>query len=307
MRNWTSLFLVVICLLAPTLALTSTHALAQDASRLSLLEIDLWPEYDRPTVLVIYRITLASDTILPVNLTLNIPASAGAPSAVAAKQLDGTLVNIVYQQQSSGDWATLKFTATMPEIQVEYYDPGLVKQGEARHFAFSWPGGYQVDSLAVQVQQPVDGSNMRITPSLGNGSLGNEGLTYYSAQVGTLSTNQTFDLTLDYQKTSDILSINSIQVQPSQTLGPNTAGRKTLNIPTIVLASLGVALIAGGAIWYFLSGRKDLQPSRRRFRSLQSEAPEDAAGGVIYCHQCGNRASSGDSFCRVCGTRLRAE
>jgi hypothetical protein len=307
MRKWTSLFLAVICLLAPTLALTSTRALAQDASRLSLLEIDLWPEYDRPTVLVIYRITLASDTTLPVNLTLKIPASAGAPFAVAARQLDGILVNIVYEQQSSGDWATIKFTATMPEIRVEYYDPGLVKQGEARHFAFSWPGGFQVDSLAVQVQQPVDSSNMRINPSLGNGSLGNEGLTYYSAQVGPLSTNQTFDLALDYQKTSDILTFNSIQVKPSQPLGPNTAGRKTLNIPTIILASLGVALIAGGAIWYFLSGRKDMRPSRRRFRSLQSESPEDAAGGVIYCHQCGNRASSGDSFCRVCGTRLRAE
>jgi len=307
MRKWTSLFLVVICLLFPTLALASTRALAQDASRLSLLEIDLWPEYDRPTVLVIFRITLASDTTLPVELTLKIPASAGAPSAVAAKQLDDTLVNIVYTQQSTGDWTTIKFTATMPEIQVEYYDPGLVKQSVARHFAFSWPGGYQVDSLAVQVQQPVDSSNMRIAPSLGNGSLANDGLTYYSAQVGTLSSNQTFDLTLDYQKTSDKLSINSIQVQPSQPLGPNTAGRKTLNIPTIILASLGVALIAGGAIWYFLSGRKDMKPSRRRSHPLQSEASEDTAGGVIYCHQCGNRASPGDSFCRVCGTQLRAE
>ena len=31
---------------------------------LSLLSVDIWPEYDQPAVLMIYRITLAPDTTL---------------------------------------------------------------------------------------------------------------------------------------------------------------------------------------------------------------------------------------------------
>ena len=65
-------FLVLLCL-AILVLFPPLKAQAQEPVRFSEVEVSLWPEYDRPTVLVIYRITLSADTTLPVNLSVQIP------------------------------------------------------------------------------------------------------------------------------------------------------------------------------------------------------------------------------------------
>ena len=47
---------------------------AQGEVHLSLLSVDIWPEYDQPAVLMIYHLTLASDTSLPASLSVRIPS-----------------------------------------------------------------------------------------------------------------------------------------------------------------------------------------------------------------------------------------
>jgi hypothetical protein len=280
------------------------------------MEVDLWPEYDRPGVLVIYRLTLSSDTTLPAELTIPIPASAGEPSAVASKQVDGKLINMAYTKQVNGQWNNIHFTATLPDIQIEYYDTNMIKQGQARHYEYTWPGGYAVAALSIQVQQPLGSSEMRVSPNLGAGEAGKDGLTYYSAQVGSLSPTQPFKITTDYQKSSDTLSAESLQVQPTKPLTEATPGRVQLFSGTntilavIGLVLIGVVLIAGGGYWYWQSGRSKEAPvaHRRRARESREDTPaENEATEVIYCHQCGNRAGPVDRFCRVCGVKLRTE
>jgi len=34
-------------------------------------------------------------------------------------------------------------------------------------------------------------------------------------------------------------------------------------------------------------------------------SPKDEPQNLVYCHQCGKRATPGDQFCRVCGVELR--
>ncbi len=291
-------------------------ARAQTTAKFSSLEVDLWPEYDRPGVLVIYRITLSSDTTLPTELVIPIPTSAGDPSAVAAKQVDGTLINMAFTKQINGVWNNIHFTATMPEIQIEYYDANLVKQAQVRHYEYTWPGGYAVAALSIQVQQPLGSTQMRISPSLGAGEPNVDGLTYFNAKVGSLSPTQPFKITTDYSKSNDALSAESLQVQPTKPLTEATPGRVQLfsGVNTILavigLVLIGVVLIAGGGYWYWQSGRNKEAPVayRRRGRESREEAPsENEIGEVIYCHQCGNRAGPSDRFCRVCGVKLRNE
>jgi hypothetical protein len=307
------LFLALILFVSLALA---ARTRAQTSASFSSMEVDLWPEYDKPGVLVIYRITLSPDTTLPAELTIPIPASAGEPSAVAARQVDGTLINMAYTKQASGQWTNIHFTATMLDIQIEYYDTSLMKEGPARHFEYMWPGGYAVAALSIQVQQPLSSTEMRISPNLGTGAAGKDGLTYYTAQVGSLTTTQTFKITTDYQKSSDTLSAEKLQVQPTVPLTDATPGRVQLfsgtatSLVVIGLILIGVVLIAGGGYWYWQSGRimATPAPGRRQAREIREETPaEEPSGEVIYCHQCGNRAGPSDRFCRVCGVRLRTE
>lgn len=297
----TCLSLLILLLLFPG------GALAQNVPTLAEVEVDIWPEFDRPTVLVIYRITLSSETALPAELTLRIPEVSGIPNAVAVKQPDGSLINLPFDQKDAGGgWSALTFSATAPELQIEYYDPGLVKDGVARHFVYRWSGDYAVQNLSIEVQQPMGATNMKISPSMGTGLAAADGLVYFSQPVGALVQGQTFEITVDYEKANDELSAGSMPVSPAGSLDESTSGRLTMvSALPWVLGFVGVALIVGGGVWYWRAGRKAEKPSPVRSRPRGPAKKEEAEESNVYCHQCGKRAAAGDRFCRACGTQLR--
>ena len=209
MRKWVVFLLLTLMLLVPT----GVRA-QQTTPSLDKVEVDLWPEYDRPTMLVIYRMNLAPGTQLPVSLTLRIPSKAGNPYKVAVREADGQLYEVAPSISVLGNWSLVTLTATSTEIQLEYYDPGLEKNGTDRTFSYEWQGDYAVKSMTVQIQQPVGATNMHTTPSLGNGFIGEGNLTYYNAIVGAVPSGTKFTLTLGYTKGNDDLSAPSLEVQP---------------------------------------------------------------------------------------------
>ena len=305
MRLWIRLFLVVALTILPVLTVK-----AQGAPEISFLEIDLWPEYDQPNMLVIYRITLAQTTPLPANLDIRIPARAGEPNAVAVIPPDGMPVNRESDISSDGEWITISLAANYYELQIEYYDPSLLKDGEQRSFSFQWAGDYTIQRCIVQVLQPFDATNLTISPGPTSSQVKDDQV-YLTKDVGSLQFNQSFNIDIQYQKASDTLGISRQPVQPSEPLTsePEDWQGRMLGVLPWVLGIGGVLLIAGGAIWYWQSGRQTTSTGRKRRRPHKSSPiPEEAASDEgVYCHQCGKRAAGGDRFCRSCGTRLRVE
>jgi len=304
---------LALCIITLSTIFWGYGALAQGTVTLASAEVDLWPEYDRPNMLVIYHMTLSAQISPPVELSVRIPARAGDPHAVAVRQADGALFSVVYDREVQGDWAVITFTATSPDVQLEYYDPNLVKQDAARHFEYQWPGDYAVGSLVISVQQPLGATDMRIAPGMGTGQTRSDGLVYYTAEVGALKTGEQFSVTIDYQKTSDELSASAVTVEPSAPITESTPGRTSIMqaLPW-ALGGLGLILILGGAVWYWQSGRRtSYQDNKRRRRKATTAASprenQPEGGDFIYCPQCGKRAGPNDRFCRACGARLRVE
>lgn len=290
-------------------------ARAQSQPELRALQISLWPEYDRPSMLVIYRMTLSAETTLPANLVFRIPPGAN-PLVVAVGTAVETVDEVSYTQNVSGNWKELAFTASLPVIQLEYYDPGLKIEDQARHFEYRWPGDYAVDGMTIEVQQPVGATEMHITPDLGQGKqkANEQDILYYTSQVGSVSAGQDFEITVDYKKSNQALTVEQLEVEPSQPITNNTTGRvrpRDILIGVLAvgaLALLVVAVIMGGGIWLKRAMPKEVRPERkRRSREARSAVAEAAPGGSVYCHQCGKRSTPGDRFCRSCGTKLRFE
>jgi hypothetical protein len=309
------IFLFMSMIAALAAFLVPWQAFAQGNLTLSAMEVDLWPEYDQPAVLVIYRVTLPATLTLPAELKFRIPAAAGEPSAVAVKQNSSTgesgLFSIEYQRNVVGDWGEITLQATGPELQIEYYDPALLKQGAARQYAYTWPGDYAVGAFSLQVQQPTGATDMKISPASGSGVTGQDGLVYFNKQVGAMPAGQTLSVSLSYNKTTDTLSATNLQVQPGAPVGGVTSTQfDWQSILPWVLGVLGVGLIVGGGFWYWQSGRNKPAGAPARQRHRPSSETREAGGtseGHIYCHQCGKRAAAGDRFCRMCGTPLRGE
>ena len=292
-------------LLLAGILISATPARAQSEAGLLSAQVKVWPEYDKPGVLVIYQLIVSPQTSLPAEMTFRIPKSAAKPNVVAIGPTLETVSdqNVEYSLEENGNWVNLIAQVTAPAIQLEYYDPTILINGTQRTFTYTWPGDYAVEKFSIQLQQPFDASALNSAPNLPSSLTSPDGLTYYSDDFGALQKGEEFSLNVSYQKASDALSVSFLTVQPSAPVDETTAGRVSLNtyLPWL-LGVIGVAMIAGGAFYYF---RGSAQTSRAARRRHSASAEKESV--ATYCSQCGTRARSGDRFCRTCGSRLRVE
>jgi hypothetical protein len=293
MRKWLS-FLIMGLLFAFPL-----HASAQNEIELSDVTVQLWPEYDQPSMLVIFDFTISDKTSLPAQVTFRLPTEANI-IAVAYRGSDNNLLNAIFEEPTRGaEWQTLTIKVeSFAKYRVEYYEP-LTTTGSTRRFSYLWPGDYAVDVFNIGVQEPVDTNSVTGEPALEKTQA--NGVNYYIAKTQSLSAGQQYILNLQYDKKTDALAVPPSGVQTGP-INDTTSGRVALNnyLPYI-LGGVGVLLIVGGLVYYFQSSRAKDRKSRRRSGS-QREGDSN-----VHCHQCGTRAHSGDRFCRTCGTRLRIE
>lgn len=297
MRRW-----LAIALLAGIFAFPVT-ARAQNPIKLSMLQVQLWPEYDQPSMLVIYDFKLPDGVRLPVSVSLDFPKEANLV-AVASQSSDGSLLNTDYigpTVNEAGQSVTIQIqTATV--YHVEYYQP-LVRTAEQREFNYVWPGDYAIDDISVSVRVPPNTTSIVTDPPM-KSTKAADGSSNLIKDFGALPAGQQFPLKLTYVRTADTLSVPGETVQPSKPVGSNTPGRVLFsNYLPYILGVIGIVAI-GVAVIYFLQPRNRHIALRRRTHTkrIESQAKSD-----MHCHQCGARAQPGDRFCRVCGTPLRTE
>ncbi len=296
--------LLVVALIMPEKALAQSSGIV-----LENVIIDVRPEFDQPSVLVMYIITLSGNVSLPADMRIRVPADA-VLHAVAMENPTG-LFNLDYETQAAGPWVEILFTAPVPNVRVEFYEPFDRKEGAEREYTLTWPGDYTVNDLLVQVQQPPTATGMSFVPPQTGSSQAEDGLTYYGVPVGSVRAGTGFDLVMRYNKPDDTLTYpEQFQpAQPNQPVSDSTAGRVNMGqvLPWII-AGVGLALIGGGIFWYMMTGRAPARNTSKRRRHAASASavstPAPASGESIFCTQCGKKANPGDAFCRSCGTRL---
>jgi hypothetical protein len=281
---------------------------AQNLVQVDRMQINIWPEYDRRSILAIYRLTLAQTTSLPAEMTISIPAAAQVPFNLAFEDVDGLLYNLEHSLRQNGPWVDVRFTTPAPVVQLEFYDPNYERDGDQRTYEYNWPGNFPVRSLSVLVQQPVNATSMTIRPDIGRGRQGPDGMVLYTAVIGEVEAGRTFSYRIEYEKPDDELVTPPMTVRPVEPITAQTAGRTTMmEVIPWILGSLGVLLIAVGAYWYWRAGRDIPEPTRRRHAPAREKDESEEITEEIYCHQCGKRAAPGDAFCRTCGTKLQID
>jgi hypothetical protein len=260
---------------------------------LESMQIEIWPEYDRPAALVILKGELAGDVGLPAAVSLRIPASSGGPAAVAyATAKKGQLFNLQHDRSDAADFITLRFTVPLRFFHVEFYDRFATGTSE-RSYRYVWPGDLPARSLDVVVQEPAGASNISIRPELNDRSTGSEGLQYRSAQLGPVKQGAPLSIEIRYTKTdprtsADILALNSPAPGPQAT--PATGQRNSFRL----FLALGAAalLVAGSGLVYFFWWRRRPRPR------------VGSTGGEGFCAKCGKAVASGDRYCSKCGAAL---
>lgn len=323
-----STIIFILALLLPGLA-----AAQSGEPTLSNLTVEVWPEFDQPNVLVIYRIELSEDTPLPATLTFHFPAYIDGMHAVAVER-DGRLLTPeenALQTDTTADALAVTLTANDRKLQMEYYDPQILsKQDQDRQLDFSFAVDYPVDNAIVQIQEPLESSNFKLNPEAGNKFADNNGLNYQRLDIAGLAAGDTVDLKASYSRSTDTPSANLMQASAT-TPEPATDAASVevitneapepggLPIGYLLVGAGVLLLLATGGYWWW-SNRAPATPVAARSGPQQQRAPRKkrrtaTAGGSTktkatasggYCHQCGTALRSDSKFCHVCGSERRA-
>ena len=300
--------ILLIFLLAASL-FGSAYTILQDDVTIDWLQIELWPEYDRTDMLVIYRFSLSPDVSLPANLEIHIPHQAGDPYKVAMQDIDGLLYRLNYSTRQEDDWTVVTFTTPSPDVQIEFYDPRLRRDGTLRSYNFRWYGDYAIKSCAINIKEPLNATNLQSVPATkpGVGVIGEQ--QNYEAQLGEIDAGVNFFVRLTYDKADDTL-VSSLEesVQPISPINDQISGRTSFKeVLPWVFAMSGIILIFSAVFLYL----RTYHLPRAKQQEEEKEPPQleyyDIDPSSIYCHRCGKRAVKGDVYCRICGEKLRID
>jgi hypothetical protein len=300
-------WLQIVCIVA-TVGFIAGPAAAESSAQidpqLERLEVDLWPEWDRPEMLVIYRGTLQTDVPVPATLSFRLPSEVDAPNAVAYGDEDGNLFDATYSTQSTDSGLIVTFETPSQVIQLEYYD-ALTYDGDLRSYSYVWPGDYAVDQFNIAFLPPSGATQVQTEPALDASQQSSGGIVYLGTQ-GSLAQDQSTQITISYRG-SEAAQV----VAPSSPIQEDSS-----SFPMIVVAVLVVlvGLVIAGVVWYTrrakhssISVGSQTQRPKRGKRRAQSTANKRSPATAGHCTQCGRALGADDRFCGQCGAPVKGK
>ena len=305
--------------IAISLLSTADLQAQSNANTIEHLSVDIWPDYDRPAVLVLLTGTLPGDSPSPTTITIPIPSNATI-NAVARVGPDGSMFDdIDFDQGTPG-----QLTLTTPDnrFRVEYYVPYTV-DGSERSFTFDWQALVSVDEVLTSIQQPMAATNVAVNPEADNVFTGQDSLRYHNMPPIAVPAGDSYLIDISYsnpggQLSADLLageSIESPAVPALPLLGSNESTAQTDSGFNwlIALAVMAGILVVAVAVWLLVSRQKSSRrvrkPRPKRQVTPHTTPNKISAGGYTsaakFCHECGQPLEAGDRFCRNCGTAVK--
>ena len=224
---------------------------------LARLEIDIWPEFDRPAALVILHGEIAPEVTLPAPVSLRIPTSSGGPAAVAnAVSADAPLLTIPYERSEvQVDFLTLTFETDARFFQLEFYDR-LKTDGASRSYTYVWTGDLAAGQVTVQVQEPAGATELSVRPDLGPDIADPGGLVYREADLGALEQGKALTVDVAYQKSDSRTSAEILGLTTGAPEPANSSSDEGLPRWVIFAAVAGALVLAGGGLAFWLRRRR---------------------------------------------------
>jgi hypothetical protein len=276
---WT-LVLIILLVAQPAGAQT-------EATRLTRVQVDIWPDYDRAAVLVLITGELPAGTTLPATVQLRLPSAAGEPTAVARITAEGDMLNTPYETQPGGNETLVTLETAELAFRIEYYYP-YERSGDSVRFDYQWLGGTSVDDLLILFREPLQATAVSTDGGFEDIGLAADGQRYHQRQAGAVGPGEILSASFGYVAPPASASASPLPPAKSPSQDQSSA------LP-IVLAAIGGLFVGVGVGWFLASRRASPRPSPRRKKRTASS----------YCSRCGGQVKAGDDFCRGCGAQLR--
>jgi len=275
------------------------RASAQTPDRLTALKISIWPEYDKPSVLVLLDGVLADASNLPRPISVLIPADARL-YVTTWENPNGSLAPEQPAQQTRQDdgFTRVTFTTAQPRFRVEYYHDA-VRGAPDKTIDFAYKSIGALDAATIEIQQPLKASNFAVTPATQTTRTDPDGFKYFVQTFANIAAGQTISAQIKYTKTDP----NPSMPAPAAPL-PVAANESNNWFLLIALVALGLAILLG----FFLLQQRALatRPAAPTGSRNRKRGKPRAGAASVFCTQCGRALGADENFCPKCGAKRRA-
>ena len=283
--------LFLLCLILPGTGHTQDKVRAIDS-----LSIDIWPDYDQASVLVLLTGTLLANTTLPVSVTLPFPNTAQVNAVARIDSSDGAMKDdIIYNQ------APDEITFITPDLRfrLEYYFPYTINN-DRRTFNFTWLADLSIDNFQIRVQQPSSASSLTTVPGTIDVAKDADGLTYYAFPIKSVPAGQPFSVNVDYTMTSDQLSFVGSASPGTQVPALPSASQGSVGFNWSIVVIVGAFIIIVFVLVWQIATRRAASTA-----PVTQQAKAKATSPSEFCTNCGNQTGKDDKFCSKCGSALK--
>jgi len=295
------LFLCFFLILAGN-AWLPAYAQTPTPATISSVEVSLYPEFNRPSMLVICEITLAADTPLPIELLIQIPLNTQSLKIYSISEEDD-LLEVDYEVIEFGQWQDIRLVTSTQKVKLEYYDRNLIKEGDRRIFDFHWLSIHAVNSFSLSTWLPYGATILNSDPPLDQPLISQDQTEYQLKDFGSLQPGQLFTFTMMYTKNISDLGDSISKIMPAADITTLTPGRSPSPMRVVIwlLAGAVALLLIVGLYFYWFQRNIAKQPDR----VVQGVGILNPEKQVVFCHECGMRSRPEDNYCSNCGTKLR--
>ena len=291
------LFLIIILSLLAGAGLSGSAAASQQMT-FDSVQVGLWPEQTGQSVYISMELKLSSAVVLPQELVLQIPATAGINLLMNVDER-GSVQQAVWEETSGELWKDVRFTATASNILLEYTDPTLVYFDQLRTYNYVWLSSYPASDLVIAVHQPYGAGELVTHPEADE----IDPCCIHTINAGRMTGGVSYGVTLHYVKDLSNADFPALAVSPVAAVNENTAGRTFMPSTVVVwLLAFALLLILLVGFYYWWYQRRFIQEKNSNEDNWLMRRSEQKA---IFCHECGSRSQPTDTFCRNCGTELR--
>jgi len=268
----------------------------------SAVKVSFYPEFNHPTMLVIYEIILDEGVPLPAELMVQVPLNVQSLE-VYNRTKNGDLSLLNYEVSETGQWQDLQISSTSREVRLEYYDLNLIKEDNWRLFNYHWLSIHPVDSLSFTIRQPFSASSIQSEPPMDETFIGQDNSEYHTKELGAVQPGELKTLTIRYTRDVSDLASTALKIEPAGEIDENTPGRSASPMSVVwwlVAGAVALLLIVGLYYYWFQTNI-----AKQTERTVQGVGILNLEKQVIFCHECGMRSRPEDSYCSNCGTELR--
>jgi uncharacterized integral membrane protein len=285
-----SIFILVLFILIPI----NTSFAQNTVKSLDTLFINIWPDYDRASVLLLMTGSLPANTELPATVTLPFPETAQFNAIARIDSRDGNMKDDILSSPAPGE---ISFILPDLRFRLEYYLPYAVNNLR-RSFDFAWLADITIDNLQLQIQQPISARSLTTEPASVNVVTRADGFVYHTFPTRAVQAGEPFLLQVNYTMTAAKLSAEnrSPQLSDEQTTESSTESAVGSDINWAIV--IGGLIVFAALAWQVASYRSSVRarkPPKERVE-IQSKTK--------FCRDCGKPVDENDKFCGGCGREL---